>query len=176
MGRPFLTNKTCSKCSVTFPATNEHFHFRNKEKGYLMSFCKPCKKLHTQENGEKNNELQRVRRNKKVRLCGACNEVELLPGKKVCKPCLTEKRRAQKRIDKALYKSRLRKAKPIWADNNHLRNIYINRPEGYHVDHIIPLKGKYVSGLHVPNNLQYLSADDNMAKNNHYSLEHWGTK
>jgi len=49
---------------------------------------------------------------------------------------------------------------------NKIREIYVNRPEGYHVDHIIPLRGKTVSGLHVENNLQYLPALENMKKHN----------
>lgn len=62
---------------------------------------------------------------------------------------------------------------PSWFDTQkHLINkFYKNCPEGYQVDHIIPLKGELVSGLHVLENLQYLKASDNMSKGNSYTLE-----
>lgn len=52
----------------------------------------------------------------------------------------------------------------VQPDSDHLdliNAIYELCPEGWHVDHIVPLSK---SGLHVPTNLQYLTSEDNMKK------------
>jgi hypothetical protein len=64
-----------------------------------------------------------------------------------------------------------KKRTPMWADVDAIKKFYREKPEGYHVDHVIPLNGKLVSGLHVLENLQYLPAKENNLKNNHYEVQ-----
>lgn len=40
----------------------------------------------------------------------------------------------------------------------------------WHVDHVIPLQGRLVSGLHTPYNLQVIPGRDNMSKSNRFSV------
>lgn len=87
-----------------------------------------------------------------------------------CKTCsrLNDKkyyeRYARKRAKKLL-------ACPSWVNINDLSKIYRECPIGYHVDHIVPLQGKNVCGLHVPWNLQYLPAKENIIKKNKHSSD-----
>jgi len=59
---------------------------------------------------------------------------------------------------------------PKWADIDAIKEFYKNCPDGYHVDHIIPLRGKTVSGLHIVENLQYLTSEENLKKGNNYFI------
>jgi len=71
------------------------------------------------------------------------------------------------------YDAKRRSAKlqrtPAWADLEAIKKIYAECPEGMHVDHIVPLQGELVSGLHVENNLQYLTPSENASKNNSFT-------
>ena len=75
----------------------------------------------------------------------------------------------------AAYKAKRRadklSATPPWADLERIKRFYQNCPEGYHVDHIIPLQHPLICGLHVSENLQYLTAEENMKKGNRFIPE-----
>lgn len=63
----------------------------------------------------------------------------------------------------ANYRARLKNQTPVDADRVAIREFYAACPEGYEVDHIIPIsKG----GLHVLENLQYLTIRENRSKSN----------
>lgn len=61
-------------------------------------------------------------------------------------------------------KKRVRVATPRWVDRKEITEFYRGCPKGYHVDHVIPVNGEDVSGLHVLWNLQYLPAKENLSK------------
>lgn len=58
-----------------------------------------------------------------------------------------------------------------WADLDEIKNIYYNCPEGYEVDHIIPLQNNLVCGLHCESNLQYLPISLNRSKSNKFDID-----
>tara|TARA_Y100000588_G_C13652617_1_gene668650 strand:+ start:57 stop:509 length:453 start_codon:yes stop_codon:yes gene_type:complete len=61
------------------------------------------------------------------------------------------------------YRARKRDQTPEDADMDAIKEIYLTCPDGWHVDHVHPLsKG----GLHHQDNLQHLTAFDNLSKGN----------
>ena len=82
--------------------------------------------------------------------------------------------RAKCKAKKMRGRDALRHATPDWLTETHwdeMNAFYVERDrqscetgEPHHVDHIIPLRGENVCGLHVPWNLQVITAAENMSK------------
>lgn len=75
--------------------------------------------------------------------------------------------------------ARIKKSMPIWVDLTAMAAIYeearkatIDTGVKHEVDHIVPLQGRGVCGLHVPWNLQVLTKIENVRKSNRLIEEH----
>lgn len=73
-----------------------------------------------------------------------------------------------------------RVATPTWADRSAMLRIYLGAREltkatgvEHHVDHIVPLCSKLVSGLHCEANMQILEAGANISKLNRWWPDMW---
>jgi len=78
----------------------------------------------------------------------------------------SSRKRASKlnRLPSWLSKADLFETECVYIYAKALSNVGLN----YHVDHIIPLRGKQVSGLHLASNLQVIPAMDNLTKSNKF--------
>ena len=143
--------KSCTMCKETLSL--ESFHKNSSSKDGLRSQCKSCKntsdKVYRVENKVEVSERQKLyyHNNKEVFF-----------------------------HNNATRRGKHRLATPAWLSDSqkaHIKRTYrlaalmkdITESD-YHVDHIVPLQGKSVCGLHVPWNLQVLRADLNLRKSN----------
>lgn len=74
-------------------------------------------------------------------------------------------------------KKRIKLATPKWADKKAIEMVYKKAAEmsavsgkSFHVDHIYPIISNFLCGLHVPWNLQIISASANCSKRNQIIL------
>ncbi len=57
---------------------------------------------------------------------------------------------------------------PAWADEQKIEEIIKNCPDGLEIEHEFPLQGRLISGLHVHQNIGYMSAKQNASKHNNF--------
>ena len=86
----------------------------------------------------------------------------------------TPKQKARHLARTNLRTKRLKQATPSWVDKLAIEEIYVkarmltdSTGVKHEVDHIIPIKGDTVSGLHVEYNLQILTKKENRSKWNY---------
>jgi hypothetical protein len=92
-----------------------------------------------------------------------------------------ENNRGRKNALTAAYAKHVKLATPRWLTNRDWAEITARYEEAvrasqetgaaHQVDHIIPLRGEWVSGLHVPENLRVISAAENARKKNAFLPE-----
>lgn len=154
--KPGDHNAICSDCNIEKASTEYYLNSNGKPSRH----CKAC----------------HLESGKKWRLANPikCKEIEKRGREKNRAKMLASTRKwrkanlaydAQRQRERSAVKLQ---AMPHWANKEKILEIYKHCPKGYHVDHIIPLRGKLVNGLHVENNLQYLLASENYRKGNSY--------
>ena len=149
----------------------DNFYVMPRMKDGYSNVCKSCEKVRQSERYERN----RTEVLEKTKAYGKANRhVTRKASSKYHKlnKDKSAKRAAKRRAQKL-------KATPEWLSNDQLlfiesfytqaRDCELVSGEKYHVDHIVPLQGRNVCGLHVPWNLQVLPSDINISKSNqHY--------
>lgn len=188
--------KHCKKCGLSKPLCEFSKNKNTKDglQFYCKLCCKSTTKAYRENNKEKyyatakrwaRENPERVREAKKKRYQE--DRERILKQKKTYyeenKSAILEYKREYGRnnrgkrnaIEAKRHAEKLKRT-PDWLSKEHLaeieqfywlaRDLYYVTGERYHVDHIIPLQGENVSGLHVPWNLQVLPADLNIAKGN----------
>lgn len=87
-----------------------------------------------------------------------------------------KRNRARKAESWRAYDARKNSACPVWASREKMRRFYeearrltLETGVQYEVDHIIPLKGESVCGLHCEFNLRVITKSENAAKSNRWA-------
>lgn len=182
--------KKCTRCNQAKPLLC--FSVRRASKDGLSYVCRECQQVYRMTNREAYQSLRRAsyeanREQEKAKALAYYknNRLKLIAQHAEYMQKTAEQQKNYRSRTVADYRARLAKRRaalalrtPAWLTPAQLRamtNVYrwareVEKATGipHHVDHIVPLRGVRVSGLHVPSNLQILSATANIAKNNRY--------
>lgn len=165
--------KTCSKCKKT-KELKDFCKDKNSLDGLCYS-CRSCRatyrKVYNKAAKEKVDKYNKEYQQKHKNNLAEKRKLDRSKNPEKYKKRYSNWSSQNKHIEReksAARRVRTKKQTPIWARKKDIRNFYKDCPANYHVDHIVPLKGKNVSGLHCLKNLQYLKAEANLRKGNRY--------
>lgn len=161
--------RTCKSCNVEKPLTEAHYPRRRMPSGNVCyrTSCKQC--VNDQLRGKA---LERMRR------------LRAADGGAGARKAVTKWKRAHPVERVAHQEGHIRNRVPIeqrprWGNRPAMQEFYrtarLLRDMGVDatVDHVIPLFGELVCGLHVLNNLNLLSKAENSAKGNAFDPNLW---
>lgn len=151
IAKRFVSNGGCAECLRLHSRA-----YQKKNREVLL----PKKRQWAKDNPERNCELSRK--------WYAENTEKALAGNKASKQRNWANVIYHSKVAAAKRRASLLKRTPKWADCKAIKEIYKACPVGFEVDHIVPLLGKTVCGLHVENNLQYLTKSQNASKGNRH--------
>jgi len=155
--------KRCGCCGAVKPL-NE-FHGSKNKPGGLANRCKVCQQRVRREWHAKNaDKISKMAASYYQKNADKISKMAASYYQKNKKAMVVKSRMRDKRL--------LKRSLP--SERKEVEKFYLNRPEGYHVDHDIPLVGKVngrhvVCGLHVLANLQYLPAHENDSKGSKFN-------
>ena len=162
-----ISMKTCTKCNQVKPL--EMFSKDKTKKDGRISTCKICHKEYYKTNKAviietvrkyQNNNSDKIREYK-VQYCQ--NNKDAL--KKRLKTWIANNP-GKETARVAKYRATKLRATPPWFESDKVNKVYQKAAEwGFEVDHIIPLQGENVCGLHCWANLQLLDKSLNSSKN-----------
>lgn len=165
--------KACTKCRVVKPFSAYGSNKQTKDK--LQSWCTQCKNEHTRVSRANNPEWLAARRvymqseERKAKQREYNRSQKGKGRKKLHKERSTTP--AQAINNRKFYKLRASGHCPKWTKPKDVLAFYdLAYRAGDHwvVDHVIPLNGKTVCGLHVPGNLQIIPKYRNQIKSNSF--------
>lgn len=162
-----MLKRKCPRCQIVKDI--EQFSIDASRKGGRQCYCRECQariyesnKIKAKEQRKKRYLENKEREKQKMRSYYDSNKTEYY-------------------ARNALRRSIRISASPSWLtpeDKEVIASLYSEAQrltestgEPWHVDHIVPLQGKTVCGLHVPWNLQVITATENLAKNNRFDVE-----
>lgn len=151
-----LGNATMPKLLKELFPTRITSNTGNKPCTYLLAevgykYCQHCKEVHPQDNFR-------------------VNSAQSSGYNAFCIPCQNRTTALTQAYRQSNYRASKLQRTPSWQQAEDIKAFYNACPMGMHVDHIVPLQGEKVSGLHVLENLQYLTAVDNISKNNKFEV------